>query len=158
MNFKAVLALPKTAGFAQTDKSISFIWIVWSTICISLNPSFKDQNFPLSVIHITFGQSVGKPERWKFEPLKIFQSITDQMGLESCVVIWWNIVRRSEISAALSFQQTGVQKFVRAQKKSCSVIIGFNHSWFTKLMVLKCKSDYDWLNDWQFSNLRRCPY
>ena len=34
MNFKAVLALPKTARFAQTHKSISFIWIVWSTLCI----------------------------------------------------------------------------------------------------------------------------
>ena len=31
MNFKAVLVLPKTAGSAQTHKSVSFIWIVWST-------------------------------------------------------------------------------------------------------------------------------
>ena len=31
MNFRAVLALPKTAGSAQTHKSMSFIWIVWST-------------------------------------------------------------------------------------------------------------------------------
>ena len=30
MNFKAVLALPKTADSAQTHKS--FIWIVWSTL------------------------------------------------------------------------------------------------------------------------------
>ena len=36
MNFKAVLALPKTARSAQTHKRISFIWIVWSTLCISL--------------------------------------------------------------------------------------------------------------------------
>ena len=27
MNFRAVLALPKTAGSAQTHKSMSFIWI-----------------------------------------------------------------------------------------------------------------------------------
>ena len=33
-NFKAVLALPKTARSAQTHKSVSFIWIV--CICISL--------------------------------------------------------------------------------------------------------------------------
>ena len=32
MNFKAVLVLPKTAGSAHTHKSISFIWIVWSTL------------------------------------------------------------------------------------------------------------------------------
>ena len=32
LNFKAVLALPKTPGSAQTHKSISFIWIVWSTL------------------------------------------------------------------------------------------------------------------------------
>ena len=36
MNFKAVLALPKTAGSAQTPKSISFIWIVWSTLYVYL--------------------------------------------------------------------------------------------------------------------------
>ena len=31
MKLKAVLALPKTTCSAQTYKSISFIWIVWST-------------------------------------------------------------------------------------------------------------------------------
>ena len=36
LNFKAVLALPKTARSAQTHKSISFIWIVWSTLYIYL--------------------------------------------------------------------------------------------------------------------------
>ena len=36
LNFKAVLALPKTAGSAQTHKSISFIWIVWRTPCVYL--------------------------------------------------------------------------------------------------------------------------
>ena len=32
LNFKAVLALPKTARSAKTHKSINFIWIVWSTL------------------------------------------------------------------------------------------------------------------------------
>ena len=36
MNFRAVLALPKTAGSAQTHKSMSFIWIVWSTLYVYL--------------------------------------------------------------------------------------------------------------------------
>ena len=36
MNFKAVLALPKMARSAQTHKSISFIWIVWSTLYVYL--------------------------------------------------------------------------------------------------------------------------
>ena len=36
MNLKAVLALPKTARSAQTHKSISFIWIVWSTLSVYL--------------------------------------------------------------------------------------------------------------------------
>ena len=36
LNFKAVLALPKTAGSAQTHRSISFIWIVWSTLYVYL--------------------------------------------------------------------------------------------------------------------------
>ena len=34
LNFKAVLALPKTIRSAQTHKSISFIWIVWSTLYV----------------------------------------------------------------------------------------------------------------------------
>ena len=36
LNFKAVLALPKMAHSAQTYKSISFIWIVWSTLYVYL--------------------------------------------------------------------------------------------------------------------------
>ena len=41
----AVLVLPKTAGSAQTHKSISFIWIVWSTLYVYLCRS--DGNFYL---------------------------------------------------------------------------------------------------------------
>ena len=36
LNFKAVLALPKTALSAQTHKIISFFWIVWSTLFVYL--------------------------------------------------------------------------------------------------------------------------
>ena len=36
LDFKAVLALPKTACSAQTHKSISFIRIVWSTLYVYL--------------------------------------------------------------------------------------------------------------------------
>ena len=36
LNFKAVLALPNTARSARTHKSISFIWIVWSTLYVYL--------------------------------------------------------------------------------------------------------------------------
>ena len=36
--FRAVLVLPKTAGSAQTHKSVSFIWIVWSTLYVYLCP------------------------------------------------------------------------------------------------------------------------
>ena len=36
LNFKAVLAMPKTACSTQTHKSISFIWIVWSTLYVNL--------------------------------------------------------------------------------------------------------------------------
>ena len=34
LNFIAVLGLPKTAGSAKTHKSMSFIWIVWSTLYV----------------------------------------------------------------------------------------------------------------------------
>ena len=36
LNFRAVLVLPKTAGSAQTHKSMSFVWIVWSTLYVYL--------------------------------------------------------------------------------------------------------------------------
>ena len=36
LNFRAVLVLPKTAGSAQTHRSMSFIWIVWSTLYVYL--------------------------------------------------------------------------------------------------------------------------
>ena len=36
MNFRAVLVLSETAGFALTHKSMSFIWIVWSTLYVYL--------------------------------------------------------------------------------------------------------------------------
>ena len=41
MNFKAVLALPKTAGSAQTNENISFICIVWSTLYVYLCENLK---------------------------------------------------------------------------------------------------------------------
>ena len=36
LNFRVVLVLPKMAGSAQTHKSMSFIWIVWSTLYVYL--------------------------------------------------------------------------------------------------------------------------
>ena len=45
MNFEAVLALPKIARSAQTHKSISFIWIVWSTLYVFLCCSIVDRFF-----------------------------------------------------------------------------------------------------------------
>ena len=35
LNFRSVLVLPEKAGSAQTHKSMSFIWIVWSTLSFS---------------------------------------------------------------------------------------------------------------------------
>ena len=43
MNSRAVLALPKTAGSAQTHQIMSFIWIVWSTLYVYL--CFQHQNY-----------------------------------------------------------------------------------------------------------------
>ena len=47
LNFKAGLALPKMARSAQTDKSISFIWIVWSTLYVYL--CFYLENFTTGI-------------------------------------------------------------------------------------------------------------
>ena len=49
LNFGAVLELPKTAGSAQTHKSISSIWIVWSTLYIYLWHHHKLGNFFVTV-------------------------------------------------------------------------------------------------------------
>ena len=38
MNFRAVLAPPKTAGSAKTHRTMSSIWIVWSTLYVYLCP------------------------------------------------------------------------------------------------------------------------
>ena len=38
MNFREVLVLPKMADSAQKHKSMSFIWIVWSTLHVYLWP------------------------------------------------------------------------------------------------------------------------
>ena len=48
MNFKTVIALPKTARSAQTHKSISFIWIVWSTLHFGTTVDFTIQKFKSS--------------------------------------------------------------------------------------------------------------
>ena len=45
-NFRAVLALPKTARSAETHKSISFIWIVWSTLYVYLCQHHKPLLLP----------------------------------------------------------------------------------------------------------------
>jgi hypothetical protein len=34
LDYLNFISLPKTARSAQTNKSISFIWIVWSTLCL----------------------------------------------------------------------------------------------------------------------------
>ena len=44
MSFQAVLALPKTARSTLTHKSISFIWIVWSTRYVYLWTKDKDND------------------------------------------------------------------------------------------------------------------
>ena len=54
MNFKAVLALPKMACSAQTHKSISFIWIIWSTLYVYLCPQFKTNNKNLVKLTISW--------------------------------------------------------------------------------------------------------
>jgi hypothetical protein len=45
LNSRAVLVLPKTASFAQTHQSMSFILIVWSTLYVYLWGSWKMQDF-----------------------------------------------------------------------------------------------------------------
>ena len=51
MNFIAVLVLPKTAGSAQTHKSISFTWIVWSTLYVYLCPKPKNSTLASCNFH-----------------------------------------------------------------------------------------------------------
>ena len=55
LNFRAVLVLPKTAGSAQTHKSMSFIWIVWSTLYVYL--CLESQKF-FSITRTIFSHSI----------------------------------------------------------------------------------------------------
>ena len=63
MNFKEVLALPKTARSAQTHKSIRFIWIVWSTLYVYLwifPPLFDDYILFFLVYYRNFYKEIKK--------------------------------------------------------------------------------------------------
>mgnify|MGYP006863840669 CR=1 FL=1 len=66
MYFKAVLALPKTAPSAQTCKSITFIWIVWSTLYIYLWEDSKSQMYFMYLLPIEVGTLVRikSPRKW----------------------------------------------------------------------------------------------
>ena len=76
MNFRAVLVLPKMVGSAQTHKSMSFIWIVWSTLYVYLWPPVDDWSkitpalcspFPLFVRNKQW--DIGKKNRSKRAPI-----------------------------------------------------------------------------------------
>ena len=60
LNFKAVLALPKTANSAQTHKSISYIWIVWSTLYVYLWKQVQKEFNP-NVQHSKAMQGFARP-------------------------------------------------------------------------------------------------
>ena len=82
MNFKAVLALPKTARSAQTHKSISFIWIVWSTLYVYLWSGHKHllrfQNWDshhISISLLTYFSAFDKGfQIWFLKPRYVFNS------------------------------------------------------------------------------------
>ena len=52
MNFRAFLVLAKTAGSARTNESMSFIWIVWSTLYLYLWSKVKF--ISLNIISYTY--------------------------------------------------------------------------------------------------------
>ena len=62
MNFKAVLALPKTTPSAQTYKSITFIWIVWSTLYVYLWLFPRLSSGGKEINHVLTAQT--KTEHW----------------------------------------------------------------------------------------------
>ena len=64
MNFRAVLVLPEMAGSAQTHKSMSFIWIVWSTLYVYLWLNCKS----VKVLHgrLFFVCTAIRRKRWCF--------------------------------------------------------------------------------------------
>ena len=54
LNFRAVLVLPKIAGSVQTHKSVSFIWIVLSTLYVYLCSTHNKQGNE-SLVHLVQG-------------------------------------------------------------------------------------------------------
>ena len=67
LNFKAVLILPKTACSDQTHKSISFIWIVWSTLYVYLWHKYK-------VLHWWLEGQLPRKSRFAPRPSSVFLS------------------------------------------------------------------------------------
>ena len=67
-----VLALPKTAGSAQTHKSISFIWIVWSTLYVYLclkcrcakNTTIDSHHFTLNTTKTALISCISSRLKW----------------------------------------------------------------------------------------------
>ena len=66
MNFRAVLVLPKTAGSAQTHKSMSCIWIVWSTLYVYLWIKPGNIMIDTNYRHICSETSNPNPIRWRW--------------------------------------------------------------------------------------------
>ena len=77
MNFRAVLALPKMAGSAQTHKSISSIWIVWSTLYVYLwwmdDPQMCNLCLFPTLLFFSEPLSLGLSQKWFETRLKQLQ-------------------------------------------------------------------------------------
>ena len=137
MNFKAVLALPKTARSAQTHKSISFIWNVWSTLYVylCLQPRISKvflwslKQFFLTVGQNNFGNKICTTfiffsllfsEFWFFCKRSGQGDMCALLGYyfpAQLTTLWWLMIRFEKIFLRLGKSQILVYNFVSSSNK-----------------------------------------
>ena len=101
MNFRAVLVLPKMAGSAQTHKSMSFIWIVWSTLYVYLwylsrkmqNPHYIKRHFMRDLWDLLFEWNPFLEMIWRFKrkrnpALRVFAPGMGRFFFRSCCCLY----------------------------------------------------------------------
>ena len=111
MNFKVIFVLPKMASSTQTHKSISFIWIVWSTLYV--------YQMEISTFYTSFNQW---QHRFKFRLSAVFwlvkRSVEETRKIQ-CTMVNWKAGRKLD-GFRLNMRAISFMLFERAQQEDWS--------------------------------------
>ena len=124
MNFKALLALPKTARSAQTHKSISFIEIVWSTLYVYLWPPVENSTSRSAIPHTLLNAI--KRVRWIFLQLIAYDASRCILSFVTCCQ---KILRAKKICILQNACRKNSQRNSKKEHKC------FHHTHFLKMKI-----------------------